>query len=56
MSPVLALSWGGFVVATCGAFALVMILLGLAFFARDEVVNVEDPEDRWAREAREVRR
>lgn len=56
MSPVLALSWGGFVIIACGAFALVMFLLGLAFVARDEVVNVEDPEDRWAREAREARR
>lgn len=52
MSPVLALSWGGFVVVACGAFALVMLLLGLAFFARDEIVHAEDPEDRWAREVR----
>ena len=50
---VLGLSWGGLVVVGVGAAALGVFLLGLVAFARDEVVDVEDPDARWAREARE---
>lgn len=50
------LSWGAFVIVVLGVSAFGLLLLGLGVFVRDEIVNVEDPEDRWAREAQETRR
>lgn len=52
---VLALSWGGLVIVGVGAFAIGILLIGLGLFVTDEILDVEDPEDRWARE-RETRR
>lgn len=44
------MSWGAFLVAVIGLTALVLILLGFAMFVSDEILDADDPEDRWARD------
>lgn len=40
-------SWGMFVVAGLGIFAISLLLIGMGLFIADEIVDADDPEDRW---------
>lgn len=45
------MSWGMFVVAGLGIFAITLLLIGLGLIVSDDILDAEDPEDRWDREA-----
>lgn len=42
------MSWGTFAIVGFGIFAVALLLVGLGFFVTDEILDSEDPEDRWA--------
>lgn len=38
------MSWGAFLIAGLGIFAISLLLIGLGFFVADEIVDGDDPE------------